>query len=222
MLLLNRWGQSRGELLRLTFEYAPPWSLGMFPVLDLAQDKYGDAIADLMVKTPALRERPYFLAQLVQVLAGSQKMSDALEEATALTERFPDFCEGRALLAGVLADQGKSAEAGAAAQPLLADAADGNPRASQLRCAAMAAAALGDAAATAEILDRISAREEYRRGWAFARFGQSGRLLLMGHMYPWTKVAGAPAVVAARERMDTLLEQLRQNISVQLGPVAYQ
>lgn len=222
MLLLNRWGLALGELLRIEIELAPPWSLGMFPVFDFAKDSYRDALADLMLKTPPLRERPYFLAQLVETLALSRKTAEALEEATALTARFPDFCEGHALLAAVLTDAGKPAEARQVAQPIIAAAEGANARVSQLRCAATATAGLGDGEHTAAILDRILSNESLLRSWSFARFGQSGRLLLMGHMYPWRKIVDLPRIAGARARFDTTFEQQRADIRAKLGPVAYQ
>jgi TolB-like protein len=221
LLLLNRWGLTRGELLRTTWEHAPAWGLAMYPVLDLAQGSHMDAMADLVLKTPKFRERSYFLALYIAALAGAGKTTEALQEATTLTKQFPESCEGHALLAAVLLDLGKSAEARQTAQPLLEAGGDENARASALRCAASAAAALGDGEQTAAILDRIMSREDLLRSWSFSRFGQSGRLVLMGNIYPWTKVVNLPAVVAARERMNALFEQRRTAIAAQLGPIAY-
>ena len=221
-LLLNRWGLAQGGLLKVVHQHAPPWSLAMFPVFDFAKDSLGDALADLMIKTPMLRERPYSLAQLVQTLARQHKTEEALKEGAALLERFPDDCEGRAAYAGVLADAGRAPEAQEIAAPLLARAEGENVRGSALRCAVLAAAGLGDAARTAAILERIESREEWLRAWSFARLGQSGRLLLMGHTYPLTKVVGEPALAPVRARFDTAAEAKRLAIREFLGPVAYQ
>jgi TolB-like protein len=221
LLLLNRWGLARAELLRARFEHAPEWSHGMFGILGVAQGKYGDALFDLD-RASEFRDRPFFLAQYAATLATARRTGEALAMATTLTERFPGLCEGQALRAGLLADQGERAEARARVQPLLAGADGAAVRGSSLRCAALAAAAIGDAAQLAATLDRIASREDWVRSWAFARFGLSGRLALMGHFYPWTKVVEHPDVVASRERMDAANARFHDIIKARLGRIAYQ
>ncbi|MCC7416153.1 MAG: hypothetical protein IT176_03355 [Acidobacteria bacterium] len=220
LLLLNRWGLARAELLRTAWEHAPAWSQRMFPVLDIEQGKLGAAFADL-ARIPGVHDRPFFMALETAALAAAGKRDEALAGAAALHERFPDFCEGRVLRAGLTLDRGDAAGARSLAAPLLEAAGADAARGSALRCATAAAAALGDGELAAALLQRVVEREDALRTWSAPRFGQTGRGALMGRFYPWTKIVDLPPMVQARHRMDAALARAHDLIAARLGPIAY-
>jgi len=217
-LLLNRSADARREAAALRADRLPKRSRSVIATIDLDERHYEEALAKL-ASLPYIRDLPSSWTRYVVSLRSAGKLGEALTEATALTGRFRDFCEGRALLAGLMLEQGQAAEARRLAEPLLTQAAGNDERGSALRCAATAAAALGDAVQTAKILERITTREEWLRSWSLAVGGQSGGLALRGRAYPWMKVVDLPPVVTARENMAGAYARAREVAATKLAGV---
>jgi len=155
----------------------------------------------------------------VQALAAADRASTALDEATRLADEYPGFCDARAARAGLLRDAGHADEARRTADEILAAAAAPDAPAWRARCAAMAAAALGDADAAGSWLRRIAADEAMLHQWTLLRDGVSGHRALVHDWYPWTNVSAHPAVEAGTEALEVAYEDVRREIGPLLpGP----
>jgi eukaryotic-like serine/threonine-protein kinase len=116
-------------------------------------------------------------------------------------ERYPQDCELRGALAGLLADTRQAAEARTLAASITP--------ASPIACQATVAAAMGDAGRTASALRRIAGQEPELRSWLLLQFGVSRAESFDQRAYPWGKVADAPAVVDAQRQLHAARDQLR-------------
>jgi hypothetical protein len=88
---------------------------------------------------------------------------------------------------------------------------------SALRCAALSAAALGDAPEAAAILGRIAGDERLLRAWALEITGTSGSKLLRRGMFPWTHVSDRPEVVEARAKLEEAYAREREIVKTALA-----
>ncbi len=147
--------------------------------------------------------------------AGHQAEAAAVVER--LTERAPRFCAGRAAMAGVLMDRGDRAGARRLSAEVFAEAARDGAPAPLARCAATAAAALGDAPLAATWLRRIAEREDTLRWWGLAMVGVTGDLAVRLRLYPWNKVADSSPVRAALEGIQRAYQRLRPLVTEKLA-----
>ena len=85
-----------------------------------------------------------------------------------------------------------------------------NGHADDMRCGACFAAAIGDAAALGDLLQRIAAREDWLRYWALQITVDRGSLMLRGRYYPWNRIVDAPPVAAARRQLDAAYARERE------------
>jgi TolB-like protein/Tfp pilus assembly protein PilF len=141
------------------------------------------------------------------------RLADAERALRTGLAKSPDYCEGRAALAGLLADGGRLREARRIAPARGA--------ASSLRCEATAAAALGDSAGVAAVFRRIATDEKRLRNWFLLQFGLNGEFAWSQRLYPWNKVAEAPEVVSAYEQVRAAADRLApviQNALASLPP----
>jgi TolB-like protein len=136
-----------------------------------------------------------------------------------LAARAPGFCGGRAGMVGVFADRGERAAAERLAAAIFADAEREGAPAPLARCAATAAAALGDASLASSWLRRIAAREASLRWWGASIMGVTGDAAVRLRLYPWHKVAEAAPVKAALADIQRAYRALRPLVSDALaGP----
>lgn len=174
-------------------------------------EKSGDRAraVTLMEKTAVWPEMPRAgWLSLARLYHRGGRRADAERALRTALQKFPDYCEGRAALAGLLADAGRRGEARQLAASI--------PANSSLRCAATSAAALGDAAAAAAVLRRIASDEMELRKWLLLQFGLSGELALTERLYPWGKIADAPAVAAAHREVRAARDRLQPVIDAAL------
>jgi non-specific serine/threonine protein kinase len=132
----------------------------------------------------------------------------------SILKRAPDFCEARALAAGLTRRRGARA---AAAAGINEDSAD--PTGSQLRCGVVAAAVLGDAARTAAHIDRLAARTE---AVPMDDASISGDLVAFDQRrtwYPWNQVSGDARVVAAMQRLSAARDAFKRQLPGLLPPL---
>ncbi len=126
-------------------------------------------------------------------MARGQIADGRTDEATTILQRLtaanPEFCEARAVYAGLLFDSKRVPDAHAIVDPILTSAPG--------RCAATAAAALGDARLTAAALRRIASDQTLLRGWLQTNDGVNGEYSIALRRYPWTKVIDSPDVADA-------------------------
>jgi tetratricopeptide (TPR) repeat protein len=199
LLNLNRWDDARRAL-----EGGSPSSAflqGWRIIIDIDERRFRPA-AEAAKKLPPMGATPTYWLPYVIALRNAGETDEALREAARMIGKFPDFCTGRGILAGLRREHGEAAAAHQLADPILRAARSETATAIDLRCGATAAAAMGDAPALAAILDRIASQETMLRYWALGIFGQSGRTVMRGRAYPWTGIIDTPVVQAARQHLD--------------------
>src|SRR5438093_10302532 len=177
------------------------WARLSRAVIDLERDRPEDAVATLRTD-PELRTAASDWLTYATALRAAGRSEEAVGELRRLSGSFPRFCDAPAVLGGLLLERKDPAGARRVTTPLLDRGQLAQATPSDVRCALLAAAANRDVAAAAASLNRIAADERLPRRWALGITGNVARLLLSGHIYPWSKVASDPAVAAARQRLD--------------------
>jgi eukaryotic-like serine/threonine-protein kinase len=143
----------------------------------------------------------------VRALAAAGRVGDARAGSAQLVEQHPEFCEARAVRIGLLREARKEAET------ILANAAAPDTTPARVRCAAVAAAAAGDAQVAGAWLRQIADAETLLRIWAIPLDGVSAQTALVHAWYPWRSVAGDPAVIKGREAIEAGYARLRAEIA---------
>ena len=184
--------------------------------IDLERDRPDDAVATLRSDSELRTVAPEWLI-LATALRAAGRSEEAAGELRRLSGSFPRFCDAPAVLGGLLLERRDPAGARRLTAPLLERGQVPQPTPSDVRCALLAAAASRDVAAAATALNRIAADERLLRRWALGITGNVARLLLSRRIYPWSKVAGDPAVAAARQRLDAAYAREREVIGTALG-----
>ena len=152
------------------------------------------------------------LALMVPYARTLQMAGQAAQAVTLLRSRLADqpaFCEGRALLGGLLIDSGAVREGVSMLTAVLAEADAPGAPAAMFRCAATASAALGDAERAGQWLRRIAAREDALRLWALEVAGSTGDVPVTFREYPWGKLADKDAVRTAMDEIQAGYGRLR-------------
>jgi TolB-like protein len=176
--------------------------------------RFSDAAALLERDNLYQRSRTLTL-EYANVLREVGRAADAYAVATVLVGADAQDCEAKATLAALKAER----QDGAAARKLVAAAlqarssADIGPVA--IRCGVHSAAALGDAPGAAALLRRVADDERLFRDWSLNIQGSTGRRLLRAPIYPWSRVAGAPAVLDAVHALDRMYAAARE-VSAQI------
>jgi tetratricopeptide (TPR) repeat protein len=183
--------------------------------IDLERDRPEDAVTTLRSDPELKTVAPEWL-MYATALRAAGRTEEAAGELKRLSGSFPRFCDAPAVLGGLLLERKDPAGARRLAAPLLerGQAAEATPP--EVRCALLAAAANRDLTSASAALNRIAADERFLRRWALGITGNVGRLLLSRHSYPWSKVAGDPAVAAARQRLDAAYARERGVIGTAL------
>jgi TolB-like protein len=192
-----------------------PWWKQMRARLDTEQQRYDHAI-ELLQGDPSVESTPivWLMGRVVPMsLAGRNE--EALAEVNRLAERYPAFCEGRALLAGLEMDGGLPDAGRALGAAILAEAGRNEAEPPARVCAALAAAAIGDAAEAASWLSRIAGDDRALRVWTRQAIYGVGLSFRAG-WYPWTKVAGSQPVKVAAGQLDQSLARLREEVERRL------
>src|SRR5262249_33203726 len=126
----------------------------------------------------------------------------------AIREFNAGVCTGRVLLASLRRDTGNPAGARQLVGPALLQARQDAADADTVRCGALAAAAMNDADALGELLQRIAAREDFLRYWALPIAADRGPTMLRGRYYPGT---GSSTTVQLRRRASKSMPPTRAN-----------
>jgi TolB-like protein len=187
-------------------------------LIDFDAHRFDRAIPALRALQSTRKNEPIWLLY-VRTLKTAGRSDDAFQEASRMIERIPLSCEGRAIVAGLRLEHGQAAAGRQLADPILRAARDAAAAPADLRCGAMAAAAMGDAPLLASMLDRIIKDEPALRYWTLEVYGETGRMLLQGRRYPFAAMVDKPPVVAARQRMDAAYERLRGTAEAALAGV---
>jgi TolB-like protein len=207
MVTQNRWDDARRELEGGSA--SSPFLQGWRILIDVDERRFQPAAEASKTLLSALRTSPTHWLPYVVALRDAGQRDEALREATQMIGKFPDFCFGRGIVAGLRREHGQISAAHQIADPILRAASSDTGTPMDVRCGATAAAAMGDAPALAAILNRIASKETLLRYWALGIFGQSGRSVMRGRAYPWTGIIDAPAVRAARQHLDAAYDRQR-------------
>jgi TolB-like protein len=138
---------------------------------------------------------------------GSTRADVAAPLAGQAARTAPAYCEAHALVGGLDLDGGSPE-----ARPELDKAAASpNPV-----CAALAAAALGDAGRTAAALGVIAGQPAWLRAWLRQTGGESMSETLRAGRYPWGKVMASAPVVDVMKQVERVLAETRARVSDEL------
>jgi TolB-like protein len=139
---------------------------------------------------------------LASELLLDRRAADAATTLTGITRLYPGACDARAMLVGVLIVGADRAEGVRQGQQILAQADQADDPAPWARCAAMTAAALGDAPRAARWIARAAASERVLRMWGATNGLMSPRAAIRQQIFPWRNVAASPAVLASVTALD--------------------
>ena len=208
LLALGRFDEAQKELDSAPDGTAASWKTPLRLAVALDRKQY-DAALSLLRQGTLIRDAPIFALNYVAALRMAGQRDEAYREATRLVDRSPS-CEAKAALAGLKQERGDWSGARRLVAPSLQSAEAANVLPSALRCAALSAAALGDASEAARLLQRVAADERMLRAWALEITGTSGSKLLRRGMFPWTHVSDRPELIAARAQLDEAYARERE------------
>jgi TolB-like protein len=163
----------------------------------------------------ALSFPPYAILRAAS-LQGDGRGADAIEVLAGLLRLYPSSCDARAMTAAVRFAGGDAAGAAQVAGEILTTAEQSNNQVVWARCAAMAAAAVGDAPRCATWIARAASSDDGVRWWCATNGVLSGQAGLRQRVLPWAGVAGAPDVVLALSRLDAALGRVRADAAKML------
>jgi len=198
LISTERWDEARREVDAVRVEPFEGWRVVFHVLIDLNQ---GQPVVALSRLDQTALAAPFGPAVRARVLATLGRSKEALQELSRLRPPIGQSCMVRALSSGLRRDIDDAAGGRQlVAETIAAARADGaDPE--TVRCAAMAAAALGDAATAREILLKIAWREDLLRYWALQIAIDRGSTMLRGRYYPWNRVADAQEMPDARHHL---------------------
>jgi TolB-like protein len=134
---------------------------------------------------------------------------DALGLLASLARLHPESCDAQAMMAAVLFQNGRPADASRLASGIVANAGTAGAHPGWARCAVMAAAGVNDAPRAAAILTRVASSDRELRVWGAVNAVLSGQAGLRQRVFPWGNVADAPAMTDAISRLEAALIRAR-------------
>jgi tetratricopeptide (TPR) repeat protein len=205
----GRYDEAQKEIDSVPDSPAATWKVPLRLAVALDRKQY-DAAIKLLREGTLIRDVPMFALNYVAVLRMAGARDEAYKEAARLVNKAPDSCEAKAALAGLKQERGEVPAARQLVAPALEAAPAPGVLPSALRCAALSAAAIGDAAQTAGFLKRIAGDERMLRAWATEITGTTGSKSLRRGMFPWTHVADRPEMAEARAQLDEAYRRERE------------
>ncbi len=190
-----------------------PWWTPMRARLEIVRQHYANAL-DLLASDASEPPPQVWLLGRVLPLQLAGRAEEAGKEAARLLGRYPGFCEGQAMLAGLEWDAGARGRAQAIVSQIVAQVASG-AGVQVLPCAALASAAIGDASSAAGYLSQVAADDRAMRVWTRPTLF-SPALAFARHWYPWGKVLSTAPVHQAAAEMTTSLQRLRDEAARRL------
>jgi TolB-like protein len=172
-----------------------PWQRDIEAKVAFARGRYGEA-AGWAVSSEGAHD-VHLATTAVVALAAAGRRSEARRAADRLAAQAPGFCGGPVLQVAL----GDGRRGGAPVQSIWREAERAEAAPLTLVCAALAAAAVGDAPATARWIDRLARRDE-----GVAAVHQFAVYNLLGRVgdpavVPWAVVARETEVVEAVDRL---------------------
>jgi TolB-like protein len=192
-----------------------PWWTQMRARLDMVRGEYGKA-ADLLRADRASESTPFtWLFGRVVPLRMAFRADEAGADAVRLVDRYPWFCEGRAVLAGLELEAGEAGKARALTDAIYEQTAMASAGPALLQCAAVAAAGRGEGLETAGYLVKIAHDDRALRAWTRpSLFGIE--LSFRRRWYPWSKVTASPPVQQAGTELAQALQRLKEETATRL------
>jgi hypothetical protein len=135
--------------------------------------------------------------------------ADARGLLASLARLHPESCDAQAMMAAVLFQNGRQADASRLASEIMARADTAGAHPGWARCAVMAAAGVNDAPRAAAILTRVASSDRELRVWGAVNAVMSGQAGLRQRVFPWGNVAEAPAMTDAITRLNAALIRAR-------------
>jgi eukaryotic-like serine/threonine-protein kinase len=183
--------------------------------VEMARRNY-DGVIGMLAGEPATEATPFvWLVGRVTALAMSRQTDLAKSEAVRLTERYPWFCEGQALLASLERDTDGNARSRSLADRIFARADVPNAPPQLLQCEAVTAAAIGDGPRAAGYIAKLASSDQALRVWTRPDvFGAA--FAFRRQLYPWNKVESSEPFRQARAALMQSLERLRDETARRL------
>jgi TolB-like protein len=191
------------------------WWRGMMARVQFDQGRYGNGIG-IVAGDPALRDSAPLLVAYAAALRMDGRQQEAVAAAAEFRNRHPNSCAPAALVAAFNYDAGREREAVAEASRVVQAAQAPAALVSTYPCAAMASAAINDAAGVGFWLRRIAESDEATRRWVHHTQGSSPDAALRRKWYPWNKVAGEQQVISAVVELEKGRVRLRAGIAAAL------
>jgi TolB-like protein len=194
------------------------WWRGMIARVQFDQRHFADGIG-LAAGDPAMTRSVPLLVAYAVALQMDGRQGEAATAVSAFHSRHPNSCQPAALVAAFDYDAGRQREAAAQASRLIHTAEAPAAAVSTYSCAAMASAAIDDAAGVSFWLRRIAASDEATRQWVRDTNGNGPYAALRRQWYPWNKVVGDKAVASAALEVESARARIRAKIAVALNGV---
>jgi len=188
------------------------WWRGMIARVQFDQGRYQGGIG-IVAGDPALKSSAPLLVAYVAALRMDGRQAEAMTAASEFRSRHPNSCGPAALVAALDYDAGRQREAVAGAIRVIQAAQVPAAAPSTYPCAALASAAIDDAAGVAFWLRRIASSDDGLRQWVGHGYGNSPDAALRRQWYPWNRVRGDRAVAAALADIEKGRARLRAAIT---------
>ncbi|MCX6538165.1 MAG: protein kinase [Acidobacteria bacterium] len=155
----------------------------------------GDATAPRSERRDA--DLPPAALMLASSLMLDRRTADAATALTGITRLYPAACDAWAMLAGIHMVGADRAEGLRLEQQIVTQADKADDQAPWARCAAMTAAAVGDAVRAATWIARAAASDRVLRMWGATNGVMSPRAAIQQRLFPWRNVTANPGVISS-------------------------
>jgi len=205
----GRGEEAKRELDGLDATVASGWAAPVQVACALDARRFPDALMLLNRDNLYQRSRTLTL-QYANVLRETGRAADAYMVAAGLSDTDEHDCEAKATLAALKFERQDGAAARKLVAPALQARASSDIGPIAIRCGVHSAAALGDVPGAAAWLRRVANDERLFRDWSLNILGTTGRGILRAPVYPWSRVASAPAILDAMRALDRVYAAARQ------------
>jgi tetratricopeptide (TPR) repeat protein len=214
--MLDRFADAATELgLGETARPDRPWWTQMRARVELARRNY-TAATEMLANDPATESAPtVWLVGRIVPMAMMSRIDEARKGAVALTERYPGFCEGQAVLAALEWDSDGKAKGRSLTDAIFARADKPDAPPPLLPCAALASAAIDDGPRAAGYVAKLAASDQALRAWTRPDVFTVA-LTFRRTLYPWNKVEPSGPFRQARAELMQSLTRLRDETASRL------
>ena len=184
-----------------------PWWDALRARVRIARPLAGGAEAPRPLRHGA--DLPPVALMLASSLLLDRRTADADAALAGVARLYPAACDARAMLAGIHMVGADRAEGLRLGQQILTQADRADDPAPWARCAAMTAAALGDAARAAAWIARAAASDRVLRMWGATNGVMSPRAAIQQRLFPWRNVTANPGVISSLAALEASYARAR-------------